>query len=211
MNINLQINGLPEVQALLKKYDGPAFKRAANVALVKVAAAAKADISSAIIARYNIAAADVRASVDIGAVSDTEQALQISVNIFGSPSKRGRSMNVVRFLEKKPSRAEVRRRIAGGTQNQLRFKFVKARGLKTIDGAFLGNLGRTVFQREPGKYMSKRTNKSGHSKHAQAIRPVQMIGISGMFNFNPIRQRVLDTISQTYPTHLRAALVRNTA
>ena len=109
-----------------------------------------------------------------------------------------RSMNVIRFLETRVTLAEARRRRKTGTLEQLRFQILRAGGLKTIDGAFIANQGRTVF---------KRTGKA-----RLPIEPIQTIDIPGMFrsrkNTGEVTSWINDNFSRIFERELKFYLGR---
>ena len=71
---------------------------------------------------------------------------------------------------------------------QLGFLIKKAGGLKRIEGAFLGNKGRTVFRRV--------------GKDRLPIEPLQVIGFSQMFSSRRISKRVMDKINADLPVEI---------
>ena len=123
-----------------------------------------------------------------------------ALDIFGSPTKRGRSMNLVRFLAVvQAAGAAQKTRGARGTKKQLAalagqigFAIKRGGGLKTIPGAFLGNHGRTVFQRT--------------GKGRLPIKPVQVIGVSQMFSERGIRRRVMEKINADLVVEMKRAV-----
>ncbi|MFZ4624105.1 MAG: hypothetical protein ACOYNF_07690, partial [Rhodoferax sp.] len=132
-----------------------------------------------------------------GSVSVSAKAqgqLEATISVFGSTKKEGRSLNMIHFVSGKlPSKRK------NGTRSQLRFKIIKGAGLKTIlndatlkNGAFIGNKGRTVFQRT--------------GKARLPIKPVQVIGVSQMFTFTKIRDRVISKINSEFNTEINRAI-----
>ena len=185
----IEVRGTEDVQKTLRQLAGREMDRAASMALNKVAAKARTEADRAIRDRFAVASDQVRGSMVLIRAKQNGQALEAIVQIFGSPTQRGRSMNMVRFLERSVTLAQAKKRRKAGTLKQLRFKVLKAGSLKTIDGAFLGNNGRTVFRRVPGTTMKSNPKKEG-------IAPVQVIGVSQMFNTRVIRSRVLDRVNR---------------
>ena len=145
-------------------------------ALNRVAAKAVAEINRAIPQEFNVKAAEVRNAIDLRKASGGK--LEAVIEVFGSASKRGRSMNLIHFL------AAV----------QAAGRAVKVRGAKgkKIDGAFVGNRGRTIFRRE--------------GKARLPIKPLQVIGFSQMFTSRRISQRVVDKIRADLPVEIDRAL-----
>ena len=197
MQINFQITGLPELQKKLESLTGPQMKSAMSKAINKTAAKGQAEIKRAITQRYDIKANEVANSMSLR--SSKAATLEAEITIFGSTKKKGRSLNMIHFVEKKVTLAEGRKRAKKGTQNQLRFRVIKGTGNKTIlgdttlkNGAFIGNKGRTVFQR------------TGNTR--LPIKPVQVIGVGQMFNFKPINARVKKKIEAEFATEMTRAV-----
>ncbi|MGB6054611.1 MAG: phage tail protein [Burkholderiaceae bacterium] len=90
-----------------------------------------------------------------------------------SPTKRGRSLNLIHFAARQTN--------AGVT-----VRISKQGGRKLIRSAFIGNKGRTVFVREGKKRLP--------------IRPVQTIDVAQMFNTRRINKKVIEMIEQRFPT-----------
>lgn len=193
MQITVDLRGLDEVQAKLRRLPGELQDRAAALAINKTAAKANTELTRAIVSEFAIDRASVRNSVQIGRAS-AKRAGQVTatIDIFGSSRRRGRSLNVAHFLEKSITLAEGRRRIkrctlfvqgkGGRLLPVLGFRFKKGGGVKHIEGAFIGNKGRTVFVR------------TGDAR--LPIKPVQMIGVSQMFGTGHIKRRVMDRIDR---------------
>mgnify|MGYP003426721870 CR=1 FL=1 len=167
-------------------------------ALNKMADKVKADLARAIPAEFNVKAAEVRSAVDIRRARSGS--LEAVVTIFGSSSKRGRSMNLIHFLAAvqatgraiKVRGAKGKKSELAALQKQLGFLIKKGGGLKKIEGAFLGNKGRTVFMRV--------------GKERLPIKPVQVIGFSQMFKSRKIERRILDTIAREMPVEIDRAI-----
>ncbi len=109
-------------------------------------------------------------------------------------------MNMVRFLAAvqaagramKTRGATATKKQLSGLERQIGFAIKRGGGLKTIQGAFLANKGRTVFMRE--------------GKDRLPIKPVQVIGVSQMFSGRAIRQRVMTKISADLPVEMQRAV-----
>lgn len=197
MQINFQINGIPELKKKLESLTGPQMKSAMSMAINKTAAKGQSEITRAITERYQIKASEVRNSMSLR--SSKSGTLEAEISIFGSTKKRGRSLNMIHFVEKKVTLAEARKRAKKGTLNQLRFSVIKGTGLKTItgdpalkNGAFIGNKGRTVFMRT--------------GKDRLPIKAVQVIGVGQMFNFKPINARVKKKIEEEFAVEMNRAV-----
>ena len=199
MQITVNLKGIEEVKAQLDRLKPKQQASAIAAAINKTAAKGKTEATRAITERYNIKASEVSNSVSIRAASAAQGKLEATIDIFGSTKKRGRSLNMIHFVERKVSQAKKRKRLKDGTSKQLRFNIIKGGGQKQIlgdaalkNGAFIGNNGRTVFQR------------TGNAR--LPIKPVQVIGVSQMFNFKRIHDRVIDKIKAEFITELNRAI-----
>jgi hypothetical protein len=167
-------------------------------AINKVAAKAVAEINRAIPQEYAVKAGDVRNAVSLRRARSGQ--LEAVIDIFGSARKRGRSLNLIHFLAAvqaagrayKMRGTKANKKDLAGLDRQLGFIIKKAGGVKKINGAFIGNKGRTIFRRVgSGRF---------------PIEPLQVIGFSQMFNSRRIRQRVLDKINTEMPVEVDRAL-----
>jgi hypothetical protein len=146
-----------------------AVEQAQLSTLNKAAAQAKTQMQRAITSEYKVSAALVRERLIVKRAT-RGGSFAFTAALIGNPDSGGRrrSMNLIHFVEKKVTLAEARRRQRAGNQAQLRVQIKKAGGPKVIAGAFIGNQGRTVFERV--------------GKGRLPIRPVQTIGIPQMFS-----------------------------
>jgi len=160
--------------------------KAARSAVNKCADQAKTQMSRLIREDYNISAALLRERLVVRK-SFRSDGMRISAALIGNPNAggKGRSMNVIHFLERSVSMAEAKRRRRGGTLDQLHFKIKRQGGKVRIPGAFIANAGRTVFQRE--------------GKGRLPIKPVQTIGIPQMFNTKKNRTAIVAWINANLP------------
>ena len=99
--------------------------------------------------------------------------------VLASPSgKRGRGFNLIRFVRGK--------RIVGGwNKAPLKFKIKRAGGTVSINGAFIGNQGRTVFRRVGNKRLP--------------IESVSTIDVPQMFNTRKVSAKVVAYINERVP------------
>jgi len=192
MKLDIKVTGLDETMRKLDRLKDFARDSAIQMAVNKVAAKGKTEITRAITERYAIKAKDVSSSITLRPASIKTGKLTAEIQIFGSSKMRGRSLNMIHFVERKVTLAEARKRSKNGTLNQLRFQITKGGGLKTIPGAFIGNNGRTVFRRVGSGRLP--------------IEPVQVIGVSQMFNYGAIRERVIARIESEFNVELSRAV-----
>ena len=200
--ITVDVKGFDKVQRILEALPREIEDKVMGPALNKTAQKARAEINRLVVAEYAVKASDVRNSVDLSPARKGR--LTAVITVFGSPSRRGRSMNMIRFLAvqriankmkrvrgKKVSKAEI-----AALNRQLGFLIRRGGGLKTIPGAFVGNKGRTVFRRV--------------GKARLPIEPVQVIGFSQMVNSRKIITKVLEKIETEIPVEVMRAWRRIT-
>lgn len=190
VSIKVDVRGVPAVRRSLARLQSDLRDKAMSAALNKVAAKANTEIKRAVTSEFNISAGEVANAITLRKARGSD--LQATLQIFGSRRKRGRSLNVVHFMEKSITMAEAKRRSkkgqlygigrGGRLLPVLGFKFKRGGGTKQIEGAFLANKGRTVFVRTGDKRLP--------------IKPVQMIGVSQMFSAERIKQRVMERIDR---------------
>jgi len=166
-------------------------KRVVPAALNKVAAKAKTEMQRAITSEYAIKAEDVRSRLRVMRAGRKLDQWVAQLDPFAS-RRRGRSLNLIRFVEKAVSLAEGRRRKKAGNQNQLRFQIKKVGGKKIITGAFIANKGRTVFIREGADRLP--------------IKALSTIDVPQMFNARKIRSRVEARIRRELPVEFDRAI-----
>lgn len=158
--------------------------RAVVSALNKTAAQAQTKMSRLIRDDYVISAALVRERLKVRRAAKRGE-FAFEAALMGNANNQPRSMNLIHFLERKTTLAEGRRRAKAGTQSQLFFKIKKGKGKATLSRAFVGNKGRTVFERV--------------GKARLPIRPVQTIAVSQMFNTKKNRGAVEAFIAEAFP------------
>lgn len=194
---DIKIKGLEAVKQQLASLSQAQMGRAIVMAINKTVDKGRAEATRAITDRYAIAASDVRNSVTLSPASAAQGRLQGTISIFGSTKKQGRSLNMIHFVEGKSiPKAGLRNRKGKLNQKreQLRFNIIKGAGGKKISGAFIGNDGRTVFMRTGIERLP--------------IEPVKVIGVSQMFNFKPIRERVIKRITEEFNVELNRAIAQ---
>ena len=165
--------------------------RVIPAALNKTGAKAKAEMTRAITDEFNIKAAEVRGRLRVSRATRNVRNWEVVLDPFAS-SRKGRSLNLIHFLEKKVSLAEGRRRRKAGTISQLQFQIKRVGGKKIIQDAFIGNKGRTVFVRE--------------GKQRLPIVAKNTIDVPQMFNTRRISARVLAKIRQELPIEIQRAI-----
>jgi hypothetical protein len=198
--IKIEVKGIAQVQAKLAGIRRDMQAKVLQPAINKVADKARAEINRAIPQEYNVKASEVRNAVTLRRAQAGR--LEAVISVFGSARKRGRSMNLIHFLQTVVQAGEqIKLRGAKGKksemaalQKQLGFLIKKGGGLKKIEGAFVGNKGRTIFIRE--------------GKARLPIKPLQVIGFSQMFKSRKIEQRIMEKIAAEFPVEIDRAIKR---
>jgi hypothetical protein len=171
------------VQAMLARLPAELRDKASQLAVNKTAAKAKTEMRRQITAVYNLKAAEVGGALFVRPASLKQNLMSAALYPTTLSGKKGRAMNVIRFLEGKTTLGEAKKRGKAGTLEQLFFKFKKIGGKKSIprvgekSAPFIGNKGRTVFRRT--------------GKARTPIEPVQVIDIPQMFNTAALNRAVL--------------------
>jgi hypothetical protein len=182
MNFDIKTN-FPDVQRALAQLRTEVASKATASALNKTIEQARTQMIREITSEFAVKAGFVRERLRISRASPRPGALNLQVSLSGTGKI---SANVIAFGAR-----EV------GTGVSVKIK--KAGGRKIITGAFIGNKGRTVFERIPGTTMGSRSRYAG-SKHANKIKAVATINVPQMFNTKRINAKVLRFIEDKFPT-----------
>ena len=179
------------VQRSLNALSDDLQKRVVPAALNKVIAKAKTEMKQQISSEFNLKSAEV---ADRLRVIKAGRALNQWVAVLDpfASRKRGRSLNVIHFLENKVTLANAKRRAKAGTLNQLHFQIKRVGEKKIIDGAFIGNKGRTVFVRSTGARLP--------------IKPLTTIDVPQMFNTKRIQKAVISRIESEMQVEFTRAI-----
>lgn len=175
-------------------------------ALNKIVDKAKTRMTREIAAEFEVQSSYVRERLQVRRASAAAQRFVMEVTLAAVAPGNRRAANLIRFTEKSVTLAQARKRTAageGGTQTlrsggqvqkalQLRFKIKRSGPKKVIEGAFIGNKGRTVFIREGSKRLP--------------IKALQTIDIPQMFNTRRINKVVVDMIKAELPALLEREL-----
>lgn len=168
-----------DVKKKLNALSNDLQKRVVPAALNKVIAKANTEMARQISSEFNIKQQEVRGRLRITRAKRNYERWFARLDPFAS-SRAGRSLNLIRFVERSVTLAERNRRIKNNSLQDLRFKIKRNGAPKIIKGAFIGNNGRTVFIRE------------GRSR--LPIKALSTIDVPQMFNTRRIQIVVLDRI-----------------
>jgi hypothetical protein len=164
-------HNFPEVQRQLDRLKEDVAKQALVRAVNRTMEQAKTAMSREIRSEFNISASKVNDALRIiranyrGGIFTVQATLE-------SPTKRGRSLNLINFGARQTSKG-------------VTVKVKKGGGRKLIPRAFIANDGRTVFIRV--------------GKPRLPIKAVQTIDVAQMFNTKRINARVVKTMKEKFP------------
>ncbi|MGB2832973.1 MAG: phage tail protein [Methylotenera sp.] len=169
------------VQQSLDRLSTDLQKRVVPAALNKVIAKAKTEMKQQITSEFNLKSSEVADRLRI-IKAGRELAKWVAVLDPFASKKRGRSLNVIHFLENKTTLSQAKKRGKAGTLNQLHFQIKRVGGQKLISGAFIGKKGRTVFVRTSGDRLP--------------IKALSTIDVPQMFKTKRIQSKVLARIEK---------------
>ena len=199
MKISVDVRGMDAVQKKLSGLQASIKDNVLTKAVNKTAAKAQTEVNRAIREEYLVKADEVKNSMALRKANRND--ITATIDIFGSKSRRGRSANMIHFMAalqaagvafKTRSAAGIKKKDLAGIGRQLGFQVKRGSGLKKINGAFLGNRGRTVFIRE--------------GKGRLPIKPVQVIGFSQMFSSKKISLRVMAKVDKVLIVEVERAI-----
>ena len=183
MQFTIKTN-FPEIHKRLRAMQSDIANKAMASALNKTVAQAKTAMSREIREEFTISASKVNEALRINRARATGGQFNLEASLE-SPSKRGRSLNLINFAPRQTARGVTVKIKKGGPRKLLR-------------GAFIGNDGRTVFVRTGGakRRMSKGFNTG---KMREPIKALQTIDVAGMFNTKRINAKVVRFIEEKFP------------
>lgn len=184
MQLTISTN-FPAIQKQLEQMRSDIAEKAAARAVNRTIEQAKTDMSREIRQEFVLTADEVRQQLRIRRAGFKGGRFTIEAALIGGRPK-GRSLNVIRFIERKVTRAEGKRRKKAGTQEQLFVQIKRAGGKKALGPrAFIGNKGRTVFERV--------------GKGRLPIKPIRTIDVAQMFNTRRVNEVVVRKMREKFP------------
>jgi len=200
MKISVEVRNMDKVQDALNTIQKGLREKAIGPALNRTAEKARAELARAIPEEYAVRAAEVRNAVSLRKARSGN--LEATITVFGSTSRRGRSMNLIHFLSAvqqagktiKKRGVKASKSDLSALNRQLGFLIKRGGGLKKIEGAFVGNQGRTIFRRE--------------GKARLPIEPLQVIGFSQMFSSRKISTRIMTKIDADLLIEINRSIAR---
>lgn len=164
-------HNLQEVQQAIDRLHKDVAAQATARAVNRTIEQAKTAMSREIRAEFNISASKVNESLRINRATYKNGLYQIEASLE-SPSKRGRSLNLINFD-------------ARTTRQGVTVRIKKGGGRKLLKGAFIANQGRTVFRRV--------------GKERLPIEALQTIEVANMFNTKRINACVVKFMLDKFP------------
>jgi hypothetical protein len=183
MKITISHN-FPDIARKIETLGQDIAGKAIASALNKTVAQAKTAMSSEIRKEFVISADKVRDSLQVNRASARAGRFSLEASLE-SKSKRGRSLNMINFMEKFVTLAQAKKRKRADTLNKLFVQIKRGGGRKSLGKAFIGNKGRTVFVRT--------------GKTRLPIKPMQTIGVPSMFNTKRVNAVVMQMIRTKFP------------
>jgi hypothetical protein len=186
MSVTISISStLPAVMARMRQLPAEVGAKAMRRALDRTMTTARKEMSDAIYSEFALKKKDINEKLFINKPKVSPGGLQIEARLFSS-SKRGRSMNLVRFVV--GSRTKNRKR------GDIKLRIRRNGGTKTIKGAFLApsTKGGPMF-------LAVRLGRT-----RLPIEPKQVIDIPQMFNTRRINSRVVKKIATTLGVRFEA-------
>lgn len=183
MQLSIKTN-FPDIQKQLDGLREDVRNKATPRALNRTIEQARTDMSREIRQEFVLSADEVRQQLRIRRAGFRRGQLTIEAALIGGRAK-GRSLNLIRFIERKTTIAQGRKRAKAGTQNQLFVQIKRTGGKKSLGPkAFIGNKGRTVFERVGSKRLP--------------IKPLRTIDVAQMFNTRRINQAVVRKMHEKF-------------
>lgn len=195
MQIILSTN-FPDLVNNLKQLPEKIQKKILVPALKDVSKLGRTQMIRGITQEFNIDRSTVSQSFSIRVSKDptfnsTGVAYQSTIT---ASSGRKRAFNIIRFIEKRITLTQGRKRKKSGTQRQLHVKVLKAGGFKSLGkNAFIFKNGKIVFRRIPG---------------TKKIEPISTIGISQMFNTRRLKEPAVFKMKNSLLRYIQYSLDR---
>lgn len=203
-------NNFPAIAAKLDRLPENIANKALVRALNHTIDQGKTEMARRISSEYRLSVAKAKERLSVRRAYARGGKLHFEAILEAKRRYQGRSMNLIHFVEDRVSLAEAKRRAKAGEggkhtlrhggqvtlAHQVRFQIKRTGGAKIIPGAFIANMGRTVFIRE--------------GKGRLPIKPVNTIDVPQMFNGRRIntvvRQVILDKFQGNFRRELRVVL-----
>lgn len=185
LTVDVDLSGAMAKLDLANREIRTAAARALNRTAEQGRTAAVRDITGA----FNLQASFVRERIEVVKVSSRSSQLVATLVVRG----KHRSLNLIRFVERRVTLAEHRRRKSTGTLGV--YARVRKDGKNALlKGAFIGNQGRTVFKRIGASRLP--------------IEPLQAIGVGQAMISDVGREKLEEAVRDRFGPNLRHELSR---
>lgn len=187
-------NNFPKVAARLDRLAVDVGNKAMVRALNTTVTQGKTQMARKISQEYRMSVGTAKDRLAVDRASAKGGALRFEATLKATRKGKGRSMNLIAFIEKSVTLAAGRRRAKAGEVGlqQLRFQIKRGGGQKVIPGAFIGNKGRTMFIRT--------------GKGRIPIKPINTIDIPQMFNTKRINSVVREVLIKNFSSNFQREL-----
>ena len=196
-DVQRQLNALPD------KLRDRVLARSINASMTQ----GRTEMARRISSEFRVKVSDVKERLTISRATTRDSGAVISASLAARNRAKGRSMNLIHFVEQVVTVAAARKRMKageGGTQTlrsggkvrkalQVRFQIKRAGGQKMIKGAFIGNKGRTVFIRA--------------GKERFPINELNTIDVPNMFNTQRINEVVVAVMRERFTANAQRELL----
>ncbi len=193
--INVRTN-FPDIAARMDRLPKEIGDKALVRSMNKTIDQGKTEMARGISREFRLTVAKAKERLAVRKAYAKGGVLHFQAELLATSKAKGRSMNIIAFVENKTTLGQARKRAKAGTLNQLHFQIKRSGGKKIIPGAFIGNKGRTVFIRE--------------GKGRLPIKAVNTIDIPQMFNTKRInivvRKVMLNRLGANFKRELRSVL-----
>lgn len=166
-------------------------------ALNEVGRQTKTKARQEIVAEFNLKASDVSSMLFVEKAKPRFDRLAVSIQ---ARSKRGRSLNVIRFVERSVTLAQAKKRRKAGTQDRIFVKIKRDGGTKMLSKPKWAASMPFILtnKKSGGTFVAARTDGGRYS-----IQGVQTVDVPSMFNTKRINSRLLANIRLIFPTILK--------
>lgn len=185
-------NNFPQVTRQLERLAQNVGDKSMVRALNKTVDQGKTEMARKISQEFRISKADAEQRLAVRRASVKGGMLRFEAVLEATRRGKGRSMNLIHFVEQKTTLAEAKRRRKAGDLAQLRFQIKRTGGKKVLPGAFIANKGRTVFIRT--------------GKQRLPIKALNTIDVVQMFNTQRINSVVREVMLKKFDANFRREL-----
>lgn len=181
---------IKKLETLKRELQDKVIVRSLNAVASKTKTEARKEITR----EFNMPSAEVGNMLRVTRATIKGRNLEVAVV---AESRRGRSLNVIRFVEKKVTLAEGRRRKKSGTINRLRVKIKKTGGLKALGRPKWAASEPFIMTANGGTFVAARRSTPG--KRGGLIGGVQTIDVPSMFNTKRLNALLIRKIQAEFP------------